>query len=75
MKSADEIIKHDIATEMLKIEEFAKHVNISIQFYAGDCNIYVSRPEDDSEMTSIGGYDDFLEALREINSQLTKRLQ
>lgn len=74
MKTTDEIINDAIAEEMLKIEEFAKHVNINIQFYDGECSIYVSRPEDMSEMDSIGGYDDFLEALREMNSRLKRRL-
>lgn len=72
--TAEDIIKKDIAEEMLKVEEFAKHVNINIQFYNGECNIYISRPEDMSEMDSIGGYDDFLEALREMNSRLERRL-
>lgn len=75
MKTAEEAIKNTIGEEMLKIEEASKHLNITIQFYNGECNIYVNRPDDDSEMTSIGGYDDFLEALYEINSQLKRRLK
>ncbi|MCP3682102.1 MAG: hypothetical protein GY861_05365 [bacterium] len=59
--------------ELLKvIDEYRKYYNIVIQMYNRDVNIYVNRPDDDSELFSIGGYSEIRDALKEAVDMLKR---
>jgi len=56
-----------------KLNEWTQLVNYNIQAHNGTIQIYLYRIEDDSEITSIGGYDDVIDAIEAAIKELEKR--